>query len=345
MSDCRKYTVWSGLTAFLLLTGMVFLPAPAVCGGGNNAETVLVTVNGGTITSGELERFIKGFLLSAEERSQWDEAPEFERAGFRSEALQMMIDRHLLLAQARERFAGKGVNAHIDETVEKMLSEMKEGAGSRVALMERMHEGGITLNDWKRFQADTMLIQSYLREEIAGVHIRPAAMKEYYRRNNNDFRVPKKVYYRVIYIAPRGGESQQEVRERAEHILELVERGYDFKELARRYCFVHDEDEDGLQVEEGRMHPWVSELRPGEVSGVIEGRGGVCAIAKLEKIQPEGVLDFREVQNAIRDRLWEEKIAGAQSRVVEKLRTEAEINFTAEGRKLVEDDSGTHFRQ
>ncbi len=345
MFDGRKYTIWSGLTAFLLLTSMVLLPGAAVCGGESNSETVLVTVNGGTITSGELERFIKGFLLPAEERIQWDQAPEFERAGFRSEALQMMIDRHLLLSQARERIDGKGMDAYIDETIKKMLSEMEEGAGSRVALMGRMHEGGITLNDWKRYQADTMLIQNYLREEIAGVHIRPAEMKEYYRRNNNDFRLPKKVYYRVIYIAPRGAESQQDVRERAEHVLDLVERGYDFKELARRYCFVHDDDKDGLQVEEGRMHPWVSGLRPGEVSGVIEGRGEVCAIAKLEKIQPEGVPDFREVQNEIRDRLWDKKIAGAQNRVLEKLRTEADINFTGEGRKLVEDDAGTHFWQ
>ncbi len=344
ISDRRKYRLCTA--AVVLVSIVCTLCFHSSAHGSEKAQDgeVLVRVNAGAITEAELDRYIRAFILDDEALSEWDAMFESERKAFQGEVLQMMIDRKLMLAAAREKFAKRRIDAALAENLDRALSDMERQAGSRLGLIKSLHESGLTLKEWKQMQSETSLIQLYVGEETSAVHVRPAEMKEYYRRNQDAFRVEERIYYRIMYLAPRTGESKGDVRQRAEQIRELLQRGHSFEELARIYCFRYDETENGLLVREDRPE-WLSGLEPGEVSGVIEGSGSVHLLAKLENITSAGVLDFREVQEAIRNRLMQEKLIEAQNELTRRLREEADIEFTAEGKKLVEDVTDSDFMQ
>ncbi len=320
-------------------TVLLFFLAAAL-GNEPGAQTVLVRVNGMPITESELKGFVEGFYLTQEGREHWRQAPAFERRSVKSDALMMMIERRLLIQEAKSEFDDRRVDKHIDETVDRIVKEAEKEAGSRINFMNDIHRKGITLKEWKQFQADTVLIQSYLGEKTGGAHVRPAEMEEYYRRNKKAFEVPAKIHYRMIYIAPTARESREEVRSRAGHVLTLLDEGADFGRLARQYCSAGaEESEDGLRVVEvpgdapDWMPPLVRGLEPGEISELKE-RGNGYVISKLENVVSGHIRGFAEVQDKILRRLEEKKMAKMQEKLLEKVRKDAEVEFTEAGREL-----------
>ncbi len=331
---------------YLLVLLVIFfvsnVRAAAKAGG---EETILVHYNGNNITQRELDTFIKVFFIPEEYRSEWDTAPEFERRSLRGEAISDMLEIKLVLSTAKEKFreTNQNMDAVIQEAVEDRLTEMKEKRGSRRAVVEGMHEMGITLNEWKNLQSQMILYQSFMGQEVKKPHVKPAKMKDYYYRNRNDFKVPQKIYYRTLYVTPRGGEDREDVRDRAERIVELAREGEDFKELVRRYSFNYDEATEGLHSEEiPENHPhWrpasVRGLQPGEISDVID-RGQTFVIAKLEKIEEAGIKDFREVQGEIYKKLMMQKFEENQRNFLDRLEKKAHVEFTEEARRLIGKD-------
>ena len=331
---------------FLILLFFSFSPIcglPAgFAGGWEESEEALAYVDEKPVVKREVEKMIKAFFLTEEGRREWDISIDADRRRMRAEMLEMLVERRILLGAAKKKLDGMGqIEASVEETVEQIVEEEKERAGSRLKLIEEMHELGITLNEWKGFQADTVLINTYLAEAVSVPHVRPAEMKEYYLRHKDDYSVPGKIYYQRIYLAPEGREDAGQVRERAEQVREMAEEGHCFLDLAQRHCFNYDEDEDGLRIVEiPENNPdWrpseINGLEEGEISEVKEGRGRIHVIAMLDRIEPAGIKRFEEVQGEIRRNLMQEKETRARSRLLEELREKSEVRFTEKGKELV----------
>ncbi len=333
----------------LLLSAMVFSLVSTAKGGEEEGSGVLAYVDGTPITAEEVERFTKGFFITDEGIEYWDQAADFERRSVKADALNMMIERKLLLSEANKMFHGRQVEQYVEQTVDRIVADAAEEAGSRMDLIKQFHRQGITFHDWKQFQADTVLIQNFLGEKIDNVHVRPVEMKEYYRRNKSDYEEPAKIHIRRIFIAPTARESDEEVKQRAERILAFLDEGADFGELARNYCMGGDDRGGLLTVEVPEDDPdfmprLVEGLEVGEVSD-INPHGSGYVIAKLEDITPALIKEFSQVQEDIRSRLLNEKRIEKQTQLIANLRGNAEIQFTEEGQNLVGDSQGNGLMQ
>jgi len=161
-----------------------------------------------------------------------------------------------------------------------------------------------------------------------------------FMNNKDDFQEPKKIHYRTIFVAPRSRETKEDAKKRAQHIVELLNEGHDFTELARQYCINYDEEKEGLQVVEVPSDnpdwrpPIIQDLQPGDISEVIE-RGETFAVAKFEEILPERIKEFREVQEPIRRKLADEKNQKNHERFAQSVREKADVRFTKTGEALV----------
>lgn len=306
-------------------------------------DVILVEVNGVPITESEVTGFFQLFFMNPKVEQKLNEMPSFYRQyqinmGKRN-ALQQLINRALLLDAAKEKFDVERINPLIDNIVQERLQRERERVGSLVKFVNFLHTKDITLGEWKKLIGDSVLISNYIRSEVQGrVHVCPEELRRYYQDNKHRFRVPRRIYYRMIVFG--SDEEGQDVRRRAEQALAMLEAGADFAKLAGKYSREKGV-EGGLHVVDASDAPegWLPEpvkgLQPGETSGVRSGEFGVY-IARLEKVEAAHTLPFEEVQDRVRRILEQKREEELQAELLKRLREGATIEYSDAGAELMD---------
>ena len=141
-------------------------------------------------------------------------------------------------------------------------------------------------------------------------------IREEYEFDRDRYRIPKKVKVSHMLIKTDGEGSEtekEEVREKAEKILEEATRGVDFAALAAKYSDDPDSAQKGGSigwVTEGERVPEFAEgafsLHAGEIGSLVEGEDGFH-IVKAEDVEEARVRSFEEVKASIQTELTRAK--------------------------------------
>ena len=214
---------------------------------------------------------------------------------------------------------------------ERQFERLSERVGSRMRLQHMLSEQGLTVAEFKLRRAEDLLVNRLLIDEVYDrVHVTPGEIRAYYGEHRDEFRLPRKIVYRQIFLPVVSREREASGRELAEDLRRKILAGEDFAELADEYSADAERYPGGLHEvsvpeEQGDwLPPAVQGLEPGQVSEVREVSGGF-AIVRLEEISPAHVQPFRQVQSAIRERLLEEAKMAAYDNYVKRLREQAVI--------------------
>ncbi|HPD60814.1 MAG TPA: SurA N-terminal domain-containing protein [Thermodesulfobacteriota bacterium] len=146
--------------------------------------------------------------------------------------------------------------------------------------------------------------------------VSPEEIDEYYKNFSEEFWEPRKVHARHILIKINPGaksEEKKEAEKKAEEILSLIKGGKSFEQMALMYS------QDQITAKEGgdlgffprgqmikEFDDAAFNLKPGEVSGVVETKFGFHII-KVEEIKEERTKPLEEVKEEIREKLIKEK--------------------------------------
>lgn len=146
--------------------------------------------------------------------------------------------------------------------------------------------------------------------------VSPEEIDEYYKNFSEEFWEPRKVHARHILIKVNPGaksEEKKEAEKKAEEILSLIKEGKPFERMALMYS------QDQVTAKEGgdlgffprgqmikEFDDVAFDLKPGEVSGVIETKFGFHII-KVEEVKEERTKPLEEAKEEIRKKLIKEK--------------------------------------
>lgn len=144
----------------------------------------------------------------------------------------------------------------------------------------------------------------------------PEEIDEYYKNFSEEFWEPRKAHARHILVKVNPGSTSEEKKEaekKAEEILSLIKGGKPFELMALMYS------QDQATAKEGgdlgffprcqmikEFDDIVFDLKPGEVSGVVETKFGFHII-KVEEIKEERTKPLEEAKEEIREKLIKEK--------------------------------------
>jgi peptidyl-prolyl cis-trans isomerase SurA len=156
--------------------------------------------------------------------------------------------------------------------------------------------------------------------------IREEDIEEYYRKNKEEFRHEGGIEIAVIFLEKKNSsESKEALRKKAEELIDKINNGADFGELARRYS-------DGPGAEEGgylgrfdlkELDPLIREAvestPEGEVGDLIERPNGF-QIVKVISNRDKGILPLEEVRDAIYNILFRKEIDRRYASWIEELR-------------------------
>ncbi len=245
---------------------------------------------------------------------------------YRKANLDRLIERELLVQKAKE----KNINIS-DERKNELFNEQLENIKSsnqitEEQLLQSLSQQGIdSIESFKELflsQNETaLLINELQRQVVDSAEVTDQEVKDYYENNKEQFTQKEKITASHILV---------EKEETAKEVLNKLNDGADFAELAKEYSIDGSAAQGGKlgSFAKGRMVKPFEEaafaLNVGEVSEIVKTDFGFHIIKVTDKTEA-GTTSFEDVKESIKNNLLNQKKSQLMKEYIEKLKEEATI--------------------
>jgi peptidyl-prolyl cis-trans isomerase SurA len=291
------------LAAILLIT--------ASTSWGEIVDRVVAVVNDDVITQYELDSTVELIL----KRNEQSIRPE-DRERITAEARKALLDRlieDLILRQEARRLGIVVREEELTATIQEALAKRNLSIDT---LQEALIKDGTNYEKYREATRSDMIKSRILQREIRPrVSVTNEEIGAFYQEHRDEYE--GKLRVRLLMIAlpvPAGSDeaAQAAQRTKAESILKRIRAGEYFEALANENSMGQGRSGGDIgYVEKGSMNPIIEEvafnLKPGEVSGVIETPQGFYIIRALDK-RGGGNLSLKATRAEIEEQLFIEKI-------------------------------------
>lgn len=301
-------------------------------------DKVVAVVNDEVITLSELEEETSSVFRSITENNPGVPAVNaLEQA--REVALNGMIERRLIQQKAK-----KDNITVTAEDVEAAYENIRKGMSLTPAdFRQKLEKSGLTDASY-RTKLKSQILQSRLLsfDVRSKIVVTEEMILDYYDEHYTS-RVDKGSYY-LLQIGCSWNKSddaeelaaeKQATRERTERILDLANKGQDFRNLAEKFSELPSAVDGGdigvftLDEMAPAMREAIESLEPGEISKIIETPAGYQFFKLLSGEENELVVTaaLETVKEEIREKIFEEKLKTAYAEWVRKLKEDAYIQI------------------
>jgi parvulin-like peptidyl-prolyl isomerase len=301
-------------------------------------EQVLVKVNGDIITKTDLEQKQIAALRQKNPnlRPDNDAALQKALAEVTPEVIVDAVDELLIVQRGRE-LGYTMSNEQFDSIVANIKKENKleDDAAFQAALKGE----GLTLVDLRRQLERTMIIQRVQQTEVMSkLEVTDAELKMYYDSHKESFTTTPQLTLRELLVAVPASDRgvnvgiEDEARAKAEDIRKRLLAGEPFARLAADLSDSPSKANGGLvgpvtrDVLAPELQQAIDGLKAGDLTPVLRTTRGFQLI-KIETMETATVKPFDEARGDIADRLANEKRRGEFTKFLEKLRSQAIIDW------------------
>jgi len=246
------------------------------------------------------------------------------------EILQNMIDQILIIKEFKEQgynIPDTYLNNEYDDYI------IKEFNGDRAGFLEYLRLQGKTDLQFRQELRDRIVV-GYMRGQMlkSQTEVSPQKIQEYYEKNRSQFFEEEGVRLRMITLMPMTGESEDLMEQQAATIIQQLQNGADFADLAVRYS-------QDMNAPNGGDWGWreYDDLRDELASaarGLNEGQfsqpielDGAAYIIQVDEKRDSGVKQLEAVRQEIEQAITAQLARQAQQRWLERLRSKAYIKF------------------
>ena len=272
-------------------------------------DRVVARVNNSVITLGTLEDRVTVF--SSQMKTSGSVGEQLPKKKLMKGILDEMIAEKLQTQEAKK--LGMKV---AEKTLEEALDDLYNSNNiTSEQFKEMLKNEGSDLEAYKEVIRDQILVARIRRSIIGSGAVKERSIRKYYRKNKKDYWVPEKITASHIMLIKENGSSDKEIqlnKKKAEKILQQVQGGEEFSELAKKYSEdVSAHSGGGLgTIDRGTMMPEFENaafnLKIGEVSKVVETANGFHII-KCDNIIPGYVKEYKMVRSEIESILRSKK--------------------------------------
>ncbi|MBN1573804.1 MAG: peptidyl-prolyl cis-trans isomerase [Deltaproteobacteria bacterium] len=345
--NTRKFTKTASRLVFILLSVIVLIVA-AGCGkdkaSKEDEREVLAVVGDKSITTSEFEKAIKDLKAKLPSGEFIDE----EKArGIKLNLLNQLIEKRILITEAEKlgiTVSEKEIDSKMKELTSEYNSELeklrvefeKSETGENdsttfeewlkdkeiaVTFEDWLEEKGIDIEQWRKESTYQILLEKLVEEVIGeSVEVSKEEIKEYYTENQEDYNRPVTVRALQIMV---------DTEEKAKKLLEEIEGGRDFSEVARANSISPDAQNGGDlgYFSKDQMPPFVEvvfDMKPNELSGIIASPYGYH-IFKVIDIRDAKNMTLDEAEAEIKDKLKRKKIEEAYGEWFSEIKNKTKI--------------------
>lgn len=296
------------------------------------ADTPVAVVAGQTITAAA---FVQQVQQGVRQRFYHGKVPQDELEKFGDEVLQQMIDRNLLLQEAKRRKLEpdhKAVEAEIAgyEMQYASSERWQKERGQRLPVLRANLEE----------QSRLKVLEAQLRKVSAP---NEQQTRDYYKQHPDKFTTPEKIRVSLILLKVEPSsppEAWQGALKEGEGIVEKLRKGADFASLAKLHSgdvsaekggdlgYIHK----GMLAEEAQLA--IDKLKPGELAEPVRLLQGV-AVLRLDERDAAKLNAYEKVSERARELLMREKGESAWLAQMERLRKQNKITIDRQAVKML----------
>jgi hypothetical protein len=283
-----------------------------------------------------------------------DKIPPDQFEAVRDQLMQMtlasMIDQKLLYGEFRRNVPPENMPKIEDNLqpyfVEKEIPElMKElNVKSQRELEQKLSHLGSSLEDTKRNFNEKVIASEWIRSKLKGQYseeVSPEEMVEYYRDHRAAFEFPSKARWEELMVRKSGIPAQAQegyarLAQMGNEVWPLVSAGA--PATTPLFGDVAKAKSQGVNASKGGLYDWTSKgslkavvvdeaifsLPVGQMSPILDSGTGFHIVRVLERTEA-GCRPFSEVQNDIREKLKDERMAAAQKKYIADLRKNSKV--------------------
>ncbi|HEY0721217.1 MAG TPA: peptidyl-prolyl cis-trans isomerase [Gammaproteobacteria bacterium] len=275
-----------------------------------------------TITTGA---FVQQVQVGMRQRFYHGKIPEGELEKFGNEVLQQMIDRSLLLQEAKRR--------KLQPDTQAIEAEIA-GYDKQYASSERWQKERTQRLPLLRANLEQQSLLKVLEEQVRKV---PAPsekqVRDYYKQNPDKFTTPEKVRVSLILLKVEPSSpatAWQGAMEEGKGLVEKLRKGDDFAALAKLHSGDASAEKGGDlgYIHMGMLAPEaqqaIDQLKPGEISEPVRLLQGV-ALLRLDDRTAAKLNPFEQVKERAADLQVRDNGDTAWKKVIEQLRKQTTI--------------------
>jgi parvulin-like peptidyl-prolyl isomerase len=291
-------------------------------------ERIVAKVNGEIITKTQLDAEFQAVV----ERLGPAPTPEEEErrlTELRRQVLEGMIDNMLIMQVAKGRDL-RVPPRYFQEWKANIMKEMN--IDSEDEFQRQLQLQGMTEAVLKKQFEEGLLIQEIRRMEVdSKISMTEPEIDKYYRDHINDYTEAARVRLREIVVRfEEGGEDA--AAEKARRLLQDIQQGADFAEVARRHSDANSREAGGdLGFFEKRelaesLADVAFQLAPGDVSDLIRFESSFRIIRVEEKTEDK-IMTLDSVRKDISEAIFQEKLQERTERYLRQLREQAIVEI------------------
>ena len=316
---------------FLFLFGGALL-CSGLCVRAELINGVSVVVNDSIITYDQIESGIAPIVIDIAKQYGRDQASfDKEVQKLRDRQIEELVDRKVIIAE----FKTAGYNlpeTFIDDAIRDEIRN--KYYGDRARLTKTLQAQGITFEMFRQQQRERIIL-SYMSRHNASqekILISPTKIENYYKDHQDDFKVGDQVKLRMIVIPQNAESTPGAAKKVAREILEKIDGGVPFAEMAGVYS-------SGSQRVEGGDRGWVDrsylkpdlanvafKLKPGQHSDVIELPEAVYVLL-VEDARTARVRKLEEVRYDIEATLKNQEGSRLRKQWLDRLKNKAFVKY------------------
>ena len=293
----------------------------------SNPDATVAMVNDIPITEADVTLEVKRIQFQA--KAMQKPLDQSMMLSMREKVIDSLINRELLLQQSK----AKGITT--DETdIDNSIDQIKRRLEAGQSFESLMAEMGITMETMRIQVGEASAIQKLLEMEVyPQAIVTEKESRIFFENNPQYFKKPEEVKasHILIQIAPGAGDEEKlAARTKIEDIQKKIEAGDDFADLARQYSegpSGPNGGDLGYFDRKKMVKPFADaafELKPGQVSNVVETRFGLHLIKVYDK-KAKSAYVFEDIKGRLGEILQQQKIQDETVRYLETLRRTAKI--------------------
>jgi len=303
-------------------------------GEGKVVEEIIARVNNEIITRSEFDKAKSQAAEDAQQDCQGRCTPEQLQVAVEDRqkfALRDLIDQSLLAQR------GKDMGLSVEPEVVKELDSIriKNNLKDLDELEKAVTSQGLNWEDFKSNIRNRILTQRVIQQEVGShITITHEEKMKFYEAHKKEFIRQEQVALRAIEIKTEGKPESEvpELKVKAQKLLDRVNEGEDFGELAKRFS-----DGPGETPKQGgfmgvykhgelskEFEDMVFKMKKNQLTPVIETKEGFLIMQVLEHYD-EGEQSFDKVSSEIENHLYEEKMEPAMREYLKTLREQSYV--------------------
>jgi len=316
---------------------MVNLPLPKKDGLPEPSGGLVLNVGAETITAEEIiQPAVKAYQAK-------DNPQDFEKfkTNVWPKVAEAVLEKttNILMYHEAQKSAPSDIDQRLDKVAEQEVNRfVARYEGNYAEAQKVIEEMGMGWDDFRDYIKRSILIESYNKKATRDKLITHRELVEYYNEVKEErFKIEGMIEFRLIdidtgrIVADEGTSEKEAALALSKQLLERINEGEDFGELAKEYSHGHRAAQGGLwtPVTAGALaEPYdvveqkCQEMEPGEISSPIVS-GKHVFIIRLENKRQAGYVPFEDVQRKIENEIqlkhrYEQGLEKTISKVMEQ---------------------------